>query len=446
MQHNLLRSFLTDLILLLAALVFHASIGLAEEQKLILGSTANLGVLPLVAKHDSIFVKNGIEVDYRKFQTGKMTMDALISGDIEIGTIVDSNVAFIGYSKNPIKVIASLASFQNHSTLFDDAFFQGQLSDNSKGGIAPVVFCRPNNMVSALLYIAEAKGFFTAHGIEPKFETATNAKICQDLLVAKKADYMSGGEGPFTYLAASKPPLKILAMLQQNPETSVFARKDRGISSFSDLKGKRIAYLPGTVSYFFLGRIMKKYNIARTELKLSSMQPPAMPAALVGGAVDAFSMWEPWGTQAVMQMPDKVINLTEPELYRYESLLTGHSDAITKHPDVPGKILKALIQAEKFIQDHNDEAFAILSKAITFEPSAFKRLWPQYVHKVRLEEGPLDLMRENFELLKEDDANFKDEEIPDFRDFVEDSYLRTVDSVRVQLNHSATVRHEEPKQ
>jgi NitT/TauT family transport system substrate-binding protein len=109
MQHRLLRSFLANLIFPLAALVFHVSIGLAEEQKLILGSTANLGVLPLVAKHDSIFVKNGIEVDYRKFQTGKMTMDALISGDIEIGTIVDSNVAFIGYSKNPIKVIASLA-------------------------------------------------------------------------------------------------------------------------------------------------------------------------------------------------------------------------------------------------------------------------------------------------------------------------------------------------
>lgn len=46
-----------------------------------------------------------------------MTMDALISGDIEIGTIVDSNVAFIGYSKSPIKVIASLA------TKLDDALW-----------------------------------------------------------------------------------------------------------------------------------------------------------------------------------------------------------------------------------------------------------------------------------------------------------------------------------
>lgn len=339
MQHSLLRSFLANLILPLAALVFHPSIGLAERQK------------------------------------------------------------------------------------------------------TPVVFCRPNNMVSALPYIAEAKGFFTAHGIVPKFETTTNAKICQDLLVARKADYMTGAEGPFTYLAASNPPLKILAMLQQNPETSVFARKDRGISSFSDLKGKRIAYLPGTVSYFFLGRIMKKYNISRTELKLSSMQPPAMPAALVGGAVDAFSMWEPWGTQAVMQMPDNVINLTEPELYRYESLLTGHTDAITKQPDVPDKIIKALIEAESFIQNHNDEAFAILSRAITFEPSAFKRLWPQYVHKVRLEDGPLDLMTENFELLKEDDINYQDAKIPDFRTFVEDSYLRTIDSNRVQLKSSLTIRH-----
>lgn len=87
------------------------------QDQLIVGSTTNLGVLPLIAKNENLFSEKELVVEYKKFQTGKMTMDALISGDIEAGTIVDSNVAFINYSKNPIKVIASIA------TKLDDAIY-----------------------------------------------------------------------------------------------------------------------------------------------------------------------------------------------------------------------------------------------------------------------------------------------------------------------------------
>ncbi len=298
----------------------------------------------------------------------------------------------------------------------------------------PVTFCRPNNMVSALVYLADAKGYFTEQGLDIKLETATNAKMCQDMLLANRVDYMIGAEGPLTYVAAYNPPIKILAMIQQNPETSVFARRDRGISKFEDLRGKRVAYLPGTVSYFFLGRVMKKYGIARSDLKLTAMQPPTMPAALVGGAIDAFSMWEPWGTQAYMQNPENIITLTGTDLYQYEAILLGREDAIKSNPEITTKLLRALIKAEHFIKDNDGEAFTILSKAIVFEPSAFKKLWKQYRHKVRVDSYPIKLLEENFALLKEDDTNFKDTPTPNFRSFVEASFLRAIDESRVDFN------------
>lgn len=616
------------LIILFLLTVIAVQSATAEELEIRFGSTSNLGVLPLIAKHEGIFQTQGVDVEYKKFQTGKMTMDALLAGEIEIGTLVDSNIAFINYSQNPIKVVAVIAtrlddaiwyntksgiskpsdlvnkrvgyapattshlflarflnahgvswsaikpvilqppameaalrsgavdavsiwqpwgvnlqnsqelkvgSFYNSADIypskillattdkvareksaavtkviqslvqaseiyksrsgttypylsteiglapadlpvalnsfdftvrpgsvaiplvkeiglwikatqqdflnqqlplydhaFDGHFVSLSNESPSPAKLIPVSFCRPNNMVSALSYIAEAKGYFSRHGLAPKFETATNAKICQDIVIARKADYMTGAEGPFTYLAASSPPIKILAMLQQNPETSIFARQDRGISRFEDLKNKRIAYLPGTVSYFFLGRVMKKFGIARSDLKLAPMQPPTMPAALRGGAIDAFSMWEPWGAQAVSQMPGQVINLTAPELYQYEALLTGHSEALKSQPEIPGKILRAFIDAERFITEHGEEAYEILSKAITFEATAFKRLWPSYKHKVRLEGSPLKLMTENFELLKEDDVNFVDSKMPNFKSFVDASFLATIDPSRIE--------------
>lgn len=296
-----------------------------------------------------------------------------------------------------------------------------------------VTFCRPNNMVSALLYIAEAKGFFIKQGINPKFETATNAKICQDMLLARKADYMMGAEAAYSYIAASNTPIKILAMVQQNPESSIFARKDRGITRFEDLKGKRIAYLPGNVSYFFLKRAMKKYDLKKSEIELSIMQPPTMPIALVGGSIDAFSLWEPWGSQAVSRMPNDIINLTDPDLYQYESLFTGHQDAIKADPQTTTKILLALIDAEHFIQNNNDEAFQILSKAITFEVNAFKRLWPNYKHHVLLQSKIIKLLEEDFKLLQEDDKNFSDLPSPDFKALTDSSFLKEIDPSRVEF-------------
>lgn len=86
------------------------------------------------------------------------------------------------------------------------------------------------------------------------------------------------------------------------------------------------------------------------------------------------------------------------------------------------------------IKENDGEAFTILSKAIAFEPSAFKKLWKQYRHKVRVDIYPIKLMEENFALLKEDDTNFKDTPTPNFRSFVDASFLNAIDEGRVELN------------
>ncbi len=300
-----------------------------------------------------------------------------------------------------------------------------------------VRFCRPNNMVADLLYIAESKNFFNDHGISATFLSATNAKICQDMLIAGKADMMTGAEGPFTYIAASNPPLTILARTQENPETAIFARKDRQIKTFADLRGKRIGYLPGTVSFFFLARVLKKYNMQKSDVSLSALQPPAMPQALVGGAIDAFSMWEPWGTAALQRLGDQGIMLSDPELYRYQALLTGRNEFIAENPKSITQTIRALLDAEHFIKNHSDEAFTILERAIAFEASAFKRLWPHYVHHIDLTDQPLRQMEENFALLKAEDENFKDSAIPDFRRYVNPSFLKEVAPDRVALQSSS---------
>lgn len=85
-NHSFIGDVAQLLLFLLIAVVTQSAT--AEELKISIGSTSNLGVLPLIAKHEGVFQAQGLNVEYKKFQTGKMTMDALLAGEIEIGTLV----------------------------------------------------------------------------------------------------------------------------------------------------------------------------------------------------------------------------------------------------------------------------------------------------------------------------------------------------------------------
>ncbi len=287
--------------------------------------------------------------------------------------------------------------------------------------------CRPNNMVSALFYIAESAKLFETEGLTPEFQTTTNGKLCQDTMLARKSDFLMTAEGPFTYIAQYNPPIKIIATTQKNPETAIFARKDSGIKSFADLKGKRLGYLPGTVSYFFLTRILEKNSIAKTDLKLTAMQPPTMPSALIGGAIDAFSMWEPWGAQAGAVLKDNFIILEDTAAYQYESILLAHQEILDSNPEQAKKLLRVLKKALKYLNENQEVSFDILTTALKFDPIPLRRLWNKYDHSVGTDASVVNLMSENFKILQAEDLNFKDIPLPDFNKYLDFSYLNSIE-------------------
>lgn len=64
-------------------------------------------------------------------------------------------------------------------------------------------------------------------------------------------------------------------------------------SQIEGLRGKRIAYSPGSSSHLVLMRGLKSAGMAESTVTLVAMEPSQMPDALTSGAVDAFSAWEP---------------------------------------------------------------------------------------------------------------------------------------------------------
>lgn len=286
-----------------------------------------------------------------------------------------------------------------------------------------ITFCRPNNMVSSLLYIAEQNNYFQEEGITPKFETVSNVKICFDLLSAGKAQVTNGAEGPLTYMSVLNPPFKVIAKLIDNPDTAVYARKDLGINRIEDLKGKRIGYLPGTISFLVLARLMEKYGWQKSDFKLTPMQPPTMALALVGGSIDAFIMWEPWGEQALMQLGEKGIRFSMNDYYVSKTLLVVNSDLLKDSPEVIKKILRAYIKAENYIATNKENAIKLISEKISYPFELLNKNWSDYTIKVKSDDNIINLMGQNFRLIKKYDQNFEGTQQPDFNSLMERSFL-----------------------
>ena len=99
-------------------------------------------------------------------------------------------------------------------------------------------------------------------------------------------------------LRAQGVPIKIV-YLGHRYGSAVVVQKDGPIRSFADLRGKTVA-VPSRFSdeRLILFRAMKKHGMTAKDIKMVEMAPPDVPGALAAGAIDAFSMGEPYPSQA----------------------------------------------------------------------------------------------------------------------------------------------------
>ena len=75
---------------------------------------------------------------------------------------------------------------------------------------------------------------------------------------------------------------------------SLLTRRDSGIDTPSDLKGKRIGYYKGSSAHYGVVMILRQFGISRDQVNLVHMLPAEQVVALANDEIDAAMVWEPW--------------------------------------------------------------------------------------------------------------------------------------------------------
>ncbi|MBM3603135.1 MAG: transporter substrate-binding domain-containing protein [Alphaproteobacteria bacterium] len=303
---------------------------------------------------------------------------------------------------------------------------------NQDGQLQRVRMAIVNNPVSALAVIAIEKGFFQREGIVIDSIPSTSGKMSIDIMLANQADVSLGGGPPFNFLSYSPHPLKVLSTTTYHYDTAVYARKDRAIASENDLRGKKIGYLPGTVSFIYWSRLLERHGWATKDFEMVPLQPPAMVSALVGGNVDAIVVWEPWGYNAMQQLGDNGIRFAEDKDYYWPGFFYGRNDFIDQNLDVIKGMIRAMLSSEEFLRNNPDEAIKIVANFVKIDPNHLKSFWNSYQFRVQLKPEFLEKLLVNDAIIKKFMPDYADKPVPDFKSFVDPEPLRAVAPDRVK--------------
>ena len=212
----------------------------------------------------------------------------------------------------------------------------------------------------------------------------------------------------------------------------IVARRDLGIHHPADLRGRRIATQRASAVHFFLHRFLAKHELSESEVKLLFMRAEELPVALAGGEIDAFSMREPYVTTARELLGGRAEVFAAPGLYHQLEVLVASAKLVRNHPQRLPKLLRALVQAERYAARHPAEAIAITAAYLGVPKQKIEALWPTIKLRVTLDQPLLSLLESEARWAMESGV-VETREMPKFRERLYRQALGEVDPTRVRL-------------
>lgn len=145
---------------------------------------------------------------------------------------------------------------------------------------------------------------------------------------------------------------------------ALVARKDSGIRSAADLKGRKVGGVaPNTAPTAVLQMALAGAGLTLKDIQGFNTTGPSEPAALERGAVDAVISYVPYTAETITAGTSTLIS-TASQIYGKPWPGGGvivRPDFAKAHPDVVVDLLRFVIRAEALLREHPQEAYKLLA-------------------------------------------------------------------------------------
>jgi NitT/TauT family transport system substrate-binding protein len=205
-------------------------------------------------------------------------------------------------------------------------------------------------------------------------------------------------------LRAQGVPIKVV-YLGHRYGSAVVVRKNGPIKTIADLRGRTIA-IPSRFSdeRLLLIRAMKVWGMKLGDVKMVEMAPPDVSGALAAGAIDGFSMGEPFPSQAEMGGFGRILFQARDYWPDYMScILVVRQDLIDTRPDVVQVLVDGIARSGLWLdkgKPYRDDAADFVGRFYYNQKPALLR-WALTKPMDRVMYAPLAPSKPDFDLVRD---------------------------------------------
>lgn len=185
-----------------------------------------------------------------------------------------------------------------------------------------------------------------------------------EALNAGSIDLGSTGEAPPVFAQSAGVDLVYFGNQPPFPKgEGLVIKKDSPVKSVPDLKGKRVALNKGSNVHFFLVKLLEQNGLKIDDITPAYLAPADAFAALEGGSVDAWAIWDPFMTAAVERSGGRVLVDAEGVAANREFFLADRRFA-EAHPEILLAVRDAVTRCGTWVSTKPEEVVHYLAPQI----------------------------------------------------------------------------------
>jgi ABC-type nitrate/sulfonate/bicarbonate transport system substrate-binding protein len=205
------------------------------------------------------------------------------------------------------------------------------------------------------------------------FETPTE---CKNAVVTRSVDFGAFGIAAGILGAAAGEPVVIIASTC-NRGMAIIAKKDSGINSLKDLKGKRVAVFPGTTQEVFFLERLKMEGMTIKDVEPVRVSFSEMHISLARGDVDAYVGAEPGPGVSLSTGIGQLVEYPYSTPMGSLNMVFGtHREIITTKPELVKVMLGIHQRATEYAATNKDAMVAMASTKLGQKKEAIEASVP----------------------------------------------------------------------
>eukprot|EP01037_Dinobryon_pediforme_P015222 gene15222-15367_t len=204
---------------------------------------------------------------------------------------------------------------------------------------------------------------FEPLGITVKWVEFSFGPPLLEALNTNNIDYGTTGDAPPIFAQAAKANLLYVAALPAaGAGSAILLPEGSQLKTLADLKGKRIGFSKASSAHALTLAALEKAGLTYADITPVYLSPADGAAAFARGAIDAWTIWDPYYAIGERQKGARVLARAD-EIVAQNSYFLANREYTQKFPNIISAVNEELAKASLWAKTHHAEAAELFSQA-----------------------------------------------------------------------------------